>query len=76
VANNGNQHRGRVKNFFDDKGFGFIIADGGSELFFHRSSLPNGKDLKTTIAADTPVTFIPRPRPRGGMRAYDVRPLR
>jgi len=31
--------RGRIKKLVRDRGFGFINADDGREIFFHRSSL-------------------------------------
>jgi cold shock protein len=32
---------GTVKRLVSDKGFGFIIADGGNEYFFHNSACGN-----------------------------------
>ncbi|SLN00475.1 cold-shock protein [Brevibacterium yomogidense] len=33
---------GRVKWFDADKGFGFVTAEDGEQIFLHGSSLPNG----------------------------------
>ena len=37
---------GRVKWFNDKKGYGFITADGGKELFVHHTSI-EGQGFKT-----------------------------
>lgn len=31
--------RGKIKNILEDKGYGFIRADDGREIFFHRTGL-------------------------------------
>ena len=38
-----NLERGRIKWFDRRKGFGFLVAEGGEQFFFHRSSLPLGR---------------------------------
>jgi CspA family cold shock protein len=31
--------RGTIKKLVSDRGFGFILEEGGSEIFFHRSQV-------------------------------------
>lgn len=45
---------GKVKFFDDDKGFGFIASDEGSEVFLHASALPEGM---TSIKPGSRVEF-------------------
>jgi CspA family cold shock protein len=40
----GNKLHGRVKWFSPEKGFGFIVQDGGSEIFVHRSGVAPAED--------------------------------
>ncbi len=34
-------HKGTVKRLMKERGFGFILAEDGREIFFHRSELQN-----------------------------------
>ncbi|RAE81594.1 cold-shock protein, partial [Burkholderia multivorans] len=45
---------GRVKWFDADKGYGFVVAEDGSQAFLHSSVLPEGTDVTkgTRLAYD------------------------
>ena len=45
--------KGKIKFFNDEKGFGFIIAEDGNQIFVHKSALSEGITLKENDA----VTF-------------------
>jgi CspA family cold shock protein len=64
--------RGVVARLIRDRGFGFIRAQDGSEIFFHASTLPQG--VFDTLAEGQAVEYEPDTDTRGrGERAKDVR---
>ena len=44
--------KGTVKFFNEGKGFGFIAAEDGKEIFVHQSSLPEGTTLQENDAVE------------------------
>ncbi|WP_296630380.1 cold-shock protein [Rhodoluna sp.] len=62
---------GKVKFFDEDKGFGFIASDEGSEVFLHISALPAGT---TSVKPGTRVEFSVADGKRGA-QAMTVRVL-
>ncbi len=62
---------GKVKFFDEDKGFGFIASDEGSEGFLHISALPAGT---TSIKPGTRIEFSVADGKRGA-QALSVRVL-
>jgi CspA family cold shock protein len=58
---------GVVKRLVRDKGFGFIVGEGGMEYFFHRSAVEDFEDLEEKDR----VTFKAGNGPKGP-RAEDV----
>lgn len=64
--------KGRIKRIVSDRGFGFIRAEDGQEVFFHRSGLM-GIDFNK-LAEGQQVEFQVKRTDRGP-RAVDVRSL-
>jgi cold shock protein len=46
---------GTVKNLVQDRGFGFIVGEDGTEYFFHRSEVTGGEF--PTLQRGDPVRF-------------------
>lgn len=61
---------GRVKFYDDSKGFGFITADDGQEVFLHATALPQGVAVKAGTKLEFGVATGKR-----GMQALSVRVL-
>lgn len=63
-----NRETGRLKFFNAEKGFGFIIREGGEEIFFHRSELETGGEPAQGEVLSYEVSSNDR-----GLKAVDVR---
>ncbi len=63
---------GTIKRLVQDRGFGFISAENGSEYFFHRDQLRGGLAFET-LRPGTKVNFEPQEGPKGP-RAGNVEP--
>ena len=61
--------KGKVKWFNDDKGFGFITRDDGSDVFVHHASIQT-TGLKTLAEGDM-VSFEVEKDPKG-LKAINV----
>ena len=62
--------KGKIKRLIRERGFGFIIAEDGKEVFFHRSALA-GEDFDA-LEEGTSVEFDLERGPKGP-RAMNVR---
>lgn len=62
--------KGEIKKLVQDRGFGFIGAEDGKEVFFHRSALM--EDDFDTLQEGATVEFNLERGPKG-FRAADVR---
>ena len=61
---------GKVRFYDDEKGFGFITADDGQDVFLHATSLPAGAAVKTGARVEFGVADGKR-----GLQALSVRVL-
>lgn len=70
--------QGKVKMFDDDRGFGFIQTDAGSEYFVHRTDLEApgrcNDDGRLTLDKNEQVSFeiVDNPRKAGSKKAGRV----
>lgn len=67
--------KGRIKNYFNERGFGFIIGDDGNEYFFHISDILFSEDPRRGLC----VEFSPSRSPKGLVAqtvylVFDVKP--
>lgn len=62
--------KGKVKKVIQQRGFGFIVAEDGKEIFFHRSAL-EGTDFDS-LEEGTSVEFDVEKSPKGA-RAANIR---
>lgn len=62
--------KGKIKKLIKERGFGFITAEDGKEIFFHRSAV-EGENFDT-LEEDTSVEFDLEEGPKGP-RATNVK---
>lgn len=65
-------HKGKIKKLIRDRGFGFISDEDGREVFFHQSSIVDGKF--DALNEEQEVEFEVEKSPKGP-RAINVRPF-
>jgi CspA family cold shock protein len=64
---------GSIVRLVRDRGFGFIKADNGNDIFFHSSGVTTG--MYDDLREDQQVTYDTEQDTRGrGIRAVNVRP--
>jgi CspA family cold shock protein len=61
---------GTIKRIVSDKGFGFVLAEDGTEYFFHQSALADGQFDQ--LHEGQALTFVKGQGPKGP-RAENVR---
>lgn len=49
--------KGKITRVFDDKNFGFITGEDGTDYFFHRSALVNETSFSQRSLLNRSVTF-------------------
>lgn len=64
--------RGRVAEYDDHKGYGYLETGDGDRLFFHCTAIADGS---RTIPEGVDVEYEAVTDPRGKPEAADVRPL-
>ena len=64
--------RGRVAEYDDHKGYGYLDTEDGARLFFHCTAIADGS---RTIPVGVDVEFEPVTDPRGQPEAAAVRTL-
>jgi len=62
--------KGKIKKLIQDRGFGFITAENGRDIFFHRSALA-GKGFDA-LEEGTSVEFAVKAGPKG-LQAINVK---
>jgi cold shock CspA family protein len=64
--------KGKIIRLVRDRGFGFIQAENGQEIFFHRTALANG-DFDSLAGAESVEFDMGRDERSGRERAVNVR---
>ena len=62
--------KGKVKWFSNQKGYGFITAEDGKDVFVHNSEIQGKNSLKVGEKVEFEITESPR-----GPRASNVKPI-